>query len=355
MKKMIMAQMLFALWLSADVTLTPQEEKSWQVQSVKAKEVTHVPLDVYMMQVTTPPKLLHTTSVPYEAQVVQLHKTEFERVKKGELLATLSSQHWIEAQKEAIDTWIELSYSKNEADRKAQLCKEEIIAQKECLIADENMKRDTIKLQASKALLRSYGATDWMMEKLFHEFVIFPNIELRSPANGVVLQTDIQVGKNISPSSALFVIKRDGENWMEADIPQDVVKTLQPLQEVTLRVAKEEIKSKIELISPTLHPLNQTRYVRFVLPKDANLLAGLRTKVELSVAKRAFMIDKKALIRENEENMVFVKKAQTYSLLKVNVLFENREVCYLEYQEALKEPIAVSATSILQNRLQEDE
>jgi hypothetical protein len=194
-----------------------------------------------------------------------------------------------------------------------------------------------------------------MMEKLFHEFVILPNIELRSPTNGVILQTDIQVGKNISPSIALFVIKADGENWVESDIPQDVAKTLQPLQEVTLKVDKEEIISKIALISPTLHPLNQTRYVRFVLPKDANLLAGLRTKIELSVAKRAFVISKKALIRKDEENMVFVKKAQTYSLLKVNVLSENREVCYLEYQEALKEPIAVSATSILQNRLQEDE
>lgn len=355
MKKIIMVQMLFALWLSADVTLTPQEEKSWQIQSAEAKEVTHVPLDVYMMQVTIPPKLLHTTSLPYEAQVLQLHKTEFERVKKGELLATLSSQEWIEAQKEAIDTWIELSYSKNEADRKAQLCKEEIIAQKECLIADENMKRDTIKLQASKALLRSYGATDGMIQKLFEELAIFTNIELRSPVNGVVLQTDIQVGKNISPSSALFVIKTDGENWIESDIPQEVAKTLQPLQEVTLKVGKDEIRSKILLISPTLHPLNQTRYVRFVLPKDANLLAGLRTKVELSVAKRAFVVSKKALIREDEENMVFIKKGQIYSLLKVNVLSDNRDVCYLEYQEELKEPIAVSGTSILQNRLQEDE
>lgn len=355
MKKIIMVQLIFALSLIANVTLTPQEEKSWQIQSAKAKEVTHVPLDAYMMQVTTPPTLLHTISVPYEAQVVQLHKTEFEHAKKGEVLADLSSQNWIEAQKEAIDTWIELSYSKNEANRRSQLCKEEIIAQKECFVADEEMKRDTIKLQAAKALLRSYGATDEMMQKLFNELTIFSNIELRSSVKGVVLQTDIQVGKNISPSSALFVIKMDGENWLEADIPQAVAKTLQPSQEVILRVAKDEIKSKILLISPTLHPLNQTRYVRFVLPKDANLLAGLRTKVELSVAKRAFVIDKKALIRQDNESIVFIKKGQTYSALRVDVLAENREVCYLEYKEELKEPIAVTATSILQNRLKEDE
>lgn len=355
MKKIIMTQMIFALSLMADITFTSQEEKSWQIQSAKAKEVTHVPLDAYMMQVTTPPKLLHTISVPYQAQVLQLHKTEFERVEKGEVLAILSSEQWIEAQKEAINSWVELSYSKNEANRKAQLCKEEIIAQKECFIADEEMQRDTIKLQAAKALLQSYGATQDMMQKLFKELVIFSNIELRSWVKGVVLQTDIQVGKNISPSSALFVIKTDGENWLEADIPQAVAKTLQPLQDVILRVGADEIKSKILLMSPTMHSLNQTRYIRFSLPKEANLVAGLRTKVELSVAKRAFVIDKKALVRQDNESIVFIKKGQTYSALRVDVLAENREVCYLEYKEELKEPIAVTATSILQNRLKEDE
>lgn len=355
MKKIIITQMIFVLSLIANVTLTPQEEKSWQIQTAKAKEVGHVPLDSYMMQVTTPPKLLHTLSVPYEAQVIQLHKTEFESVNKGEVLAILSSEHWIGAQKEAIDTWIELSYSQNEANRKSQLCKEEIIAQKECLISDAQVQRDAIKLQAAKALLQSYGATDEMIQKLFKELSIFSNIELRSLVKGVVLQTDIQIGKNISPSSALFVIKTDGENWLEADLPQAVATALQPLQEVFLKVGTNEIKSKILLISPILHSLNQTRYVRFSLPRDTNLLAGLRTKVELSVARRAFVIDKKALIRKDKETIVFVKKGQTYSVLKVNVLAENREVCYLDYTEELKEPIAVSATSVLLNRLQEGE
>lgn len=355
MKKIILAQMIFALWLIADVTVTPQEEKSWRIQTANAKEVMHVPLDAYMMKVTTPPKLLYTISLPYEAQVVELYKTEFEHVEKDEVLAILSSEKWIEAQKEAIDIWIELSYSKNEANRKAQLCKEEIIAQKECFIADEKVQRDAIKLQAAKASLHSYGATDVMMQKLFNELAIFPNIELRSLKKGVVLQTDIQVGKNISPSSALFVIKTDGENWLEADIPQAVAKTLKPLQEVVLKVGADEIRSKILLISPTLHSFNQTRYVRFSLPKETTLLAGLRTKVELSVARRAFVIDKKALLQQDKDSVVFVKKGQTYSALRVDVLAENREVCYLEYQEELREPIAVTATSILQNRLQEGE
>ncbi len=106
-------------------------------------------------------------------------------------------------------------------------------------------------------------------------------------------------------------------------------------------------------MSPMLNSLNQTRYVRFSLPKEAELLAGLLTKAELSIAKRAFVVDKKAIIQSDKDTMVFIKRGQTYHALKVIVLAENREVCYLDYNAELKEPIAISATSVLQNKLQQ--
>ncbi|MEK6658595.1 MAG: efflux RND transporter periplasmic adaptor subunit [Campylobacterota bacterium] len=353
MKKIIIAQMISALLLMADVTLTPQEEKNWQIQTAVGKEVTHVPLDEYMMRVTTPPKLLHTISLPYEAKVIQLNKANFQSVNKGEVLALLNSSQWIEAQKEAIAALIKLTHSESEAERKSKLCKEEIIAQKECITAEAEVKTDTIKLLSSKAVLKSYGATDEMIKTLFKDLAIFQSIELRSAVKGVILQTDIETGKNISSSNALFVIKTDGEDWLEADIPQAVATALKPSQEVIIKINDKEIKSKILLMSPMLNSLNQTRYVRFSLPKEAELLAGLLTKAQLSIAKRAFVVDKKAIIQSDKDTIVFIKRGQTYHALKVIVLAENREVCYLDYNEELKEPIAISATSVLQNKLQQ--
>lgn len=353
MKKTIILHLMLTISLMANVTLTPQEEKNWQIQTAAGKEVTHVPLDEYMMRVTTPPKLLHTISLPYEAKVIQLNKANFESVSKGEVLALLNSPQWIEAQKEAIAAWIKLTHSESEAERKSKLCKEDIIAQKECITAEAEVKTDKIKLLSSKAVLKSYGATDEMIKTLFKDLTIFPSIELRSTVKGVILQTDIEVGKNISSSNALFLIKTDGEDWLEGDIPQAVATTLKSSQEVIIKIDDKEIKSKILLISPTLNPLNQTRYVRFFLPKEAKFLAGLRTKAELSVEKKAFVVDKKALIQNGADTIVFIKKGQTYHALKVTVIAENRDVCYLDYNAELKEPIAITATSVLQNKLQQ--
>lgn len=353
MKKMIIAQMLSTLLLMADVTLTPEEEKNWQIQTAAGKEVTHVPLDEYMMRVTTPPKLLHTISLPYEAKVIQLNKANFQSVNKGEVLALLSSPQWIEAQKEAIAAFIKLTHTESEASRKSKLCKEEIIAQKECIAAEAEVKTDKIKLLSSTAVLKSYGATDEMIKTLFQDLAILPNIQLRSAVKGVILQTDIEAGKNVSSSNALFIVKADGEDWLESDIPQTVATALKPSQEVIITINAKEIKSKILLMSPMLNSLNQTRYIRFSLPKEAELLAGLLTKAELSIAKRAFVVDKKAIIQSDKDTMVFIKRGQTYHALKVIVLAENREVCYLDYNAELKEPIAISATSVLQNKLQQ--
>lgn len=95
--------------------------------------------------------------------------------------------------------------------------------------------------------------------------------------------------------------------------------------------------------------------VRFSLPKEANLLAGLKTKATISIEKKAFLINKNAIIQDGENSVVFIKDAQTYRTLKVTVIAQNRQMCYLEYSTDLQKPIAVSATSILQNMLQKGE
>ncbi|MFA5426992.1 MAG: efflux RND transporter periplasmic adaptor subunit [Sulfurimonas sp.] len=354
-KTVILLQALFSISLLGDITLTPQDEKNWQIQTALAQEVTHVPLDEYMMSVTTPPKLLYTISLPYEAHVTRLNKANFESVGKGEILAELSASEWIEAQKEVIADSLELMHNENEASRKSKLCKEEIIAQKECLLADSELKRSKTKLSSSKALLKTYGADDEMIKRLTKELSISSTIKLASPLKGVLLQVNIQSGDNISPSSSLFVIKADGENWLESDLPQAVADKLKAAQDVIITINRSEIKSKVLLLSPSLNPINQTRYVRFSLPKEADLLVGLKTKATLNIQKKAFLINKNAIIQDGENSVVFIKDAQTYRTIKVAVIAENRQMCYLEYNPELKKPIAISATSILQNMLQKGE
>ncbi|MCW8895178.1 efflux RND transporter periplasmic adaptor subunit [Sulfurimonas sp.] len=355
MKKIIILQILLSLSLFADITLSAEEEKNWQIKTVVGKEVTHIPLGEYIMKVTTPPKLLHTLSVPYEAQIVNLNRVNFEKVDKGEPLALLTATEWIEAQRKAIADTIELMHHEHLAERKAKLCQEEIIAQKECLVAEAEVKTDKIKLSASKTLLKAYGASESMIKKVYTDLVILPNMQLLSPVKGTLLEVNIQPGKSVSPSSALFVIKVDGENWLESDIPQAVAKNLKSAQEVIITVNGKDIQSKVLNVSPVINPHNQTRYVRFSLPQEANLLSGLRQKVQLNIKEKAFIVNKKAVVQDGDRNLVFIKDGQKYKAQEVNVIAENAESCYLDYNIALNGSIVISSTSIFQNMLKEGE
>lgn len=355
MKNFIMLQILLSVSLLANVVLTPQEEKDWQIKTATAKEVSHVPLGEYMMRVTTPPKLLYTLSVPYEAQTIKLNKVNYEKVKKGESLALLTAPQWIEAQRKAISDTIELMHNESLAQRKAKLCKEEIIAQKECLAADAEVKTNKIKLSASKTLLKAYGANDKIIENLYKDLVILPNMQLLSPVDGTLIQVNIQPGKSVSPSSALFVIKVDGENWLESDLPQNITDKLKPLQTIIISVDEKKIDSKVLEISPVINPRNQTRYVRFSLPQESELLPGLRQKVKFSIKEKAFIINKKAVVQDGSKSIVFIKNNQTYKAQEVDLISEDSDFSYLSYNKALNGLIVVSSTSILRNMLHQEE
>ena len=352
MKKIIILQIFLSLSLLADISLTPQEEKNWQIKTVEPKEVSYIPVGEYITTVTTPPKLLQTLSVPYEAQIIQLNKVNFEKVRKGETLALLTATEWIEAQRKAIADTIELMHNEHLLERKAKLCKDEIIAQKECHEAEIEVKTNKIKLSASKTLLMAYGADEKMIKTLYKELKIFPEMKLHSPVNGTLLQVNIQPGKSVSPSSALFVIKVDGANWLESDLPQDIASKLSPSQEIIVNINGKNIKSKVLDISPVINPHNQTRYVRFSLPKKSDLLSGLRQKAKFSIKGKAFVISKKAVVQSAGANIVFVKNGHKYKALEVNVLAENSQSAYLDYNRALNGLIVISSTSIFQNMLQ---
>jgi len=355
MKKYIILQVLLSVSLLAEISLTPEEEKNWQIQTVRGKEVSNIPIGEYIITVATPPNLLHTLSVPYEAQVVQLEKVSFDKVKKGESLALLTATQWINAQRKAIADTIELMHHEHIAERKSKLCVEGIIAQKECNEADAEVRTDKIKLSASKTLLKAYGASDEMIKTLYKELIIFPNMQLKSPVSGTLLQVNIQPGKSVSPSSALFVIKVDGENWLESNLPLSIAGILKSSQEVLITIDGKDIKSKLLHISPLLDPLSQTRYTRFSLPKSAKLLAGLRTKAKFSIKGKAFLVSKKAVVQERGRTIVFIKKGLVYYEQQVNVISEDQNTCYLEYNTALNEPMVISTTSIFQNMLQKGE
>ena len=336
------------------ITLTPEQEENWQIKLESPKLSERLPLGDFIAQVVTPPTLLHTISLPFEANVKQLSVAQYQEVKKGDVLAKVTGTEWIAIQQKAIAEAIEYKHHSHLTERKNMLCKEEIIPQKECMAANAELKADRIRVAASKALLKSYGANSLMIERLFTSLTLSPTTEVKSSVDGRIVSLGATPGKSTSPSDALFVIQEKGNLWLESDIEAKRVKSLEEGQKVRIALNDMTFDTTILQISPVINPQSQTRQIRFLIPKDVEIVAGLRTNAHISFAAKSIAIAKTSVIKDGKKQIIFVKNNEGYTSVAIEILAEDDKHYFVQPTDAIKGKIASSSVAILKNMLGED-
>jgi len=353
-KKIIFAFIGLILLIDAkEIKLTKEQSQNWHIKTQKPILSDSLVVGEFMAEVITPPQLLHTISLPFEAQIKKLFVANFDNVKKGQLLAEVTGRDWIELQKRFISDAIELKHHKNIADRKNRLCEEEIIPKKECVSANAEYRADKIKVSASKALLRGYGADKKMIRDLFENLKISPTLPIRSDIRGKIIELNARSGKSISPSESLFVLQKDGALWLEADMLAKKASTLKKGQKVKIEFNHQKFLSKLLLHAPIINSQNQTQKVRFSLPKSDKFLTGMRDIAKISSLEKSLKIPKKAVVSYNGENIIFIQTNSGYRPTVVEILGEDRDFFYLRDTPNLHKNIAVTSTAILKGLLEE--
>ncbi len=357
MKKLLLGLSVSLLMLEATtITLTSEQEKDWQIKTQTPKISNSLALGEFMAEVTTPPQHLHTISLPFEAQVKKLYVANYDHIKKGQLLAEVTGRDWIEIQQRFIADAIELKHHGHIAERKNRLCKEGIIPKKECTSANAEHQADKIKVSASKALLRGYGASNKMINDLFSKLKISQTIQVRSDISGTLLHLNVRSGKSTNPSDALFVIQKKGALWLEVEMLVQKAMRLNQNEKVNLTFNSETFESRVLLHAPTINPENQTQKVRFSLPNSAKFLSGMRSPATITQMQQTLKVAKKSLINIEGKSMVFLKTTKGYEALEVEVLGEEDSHYFLKDMPQLRNPIATSSVLILKTMMEgEDE
>jgi cobalt-zinc-cadmium efflux system membrane fusion protein len=357
MKKQFILLTLFTFALNAEnIVLTPEQEANWQIKVEAPQNSQRLPLGEFISEVVTPPTLLHTISLPFEANVKKLHVANYQEVRKGQILADVTGTEWIETQLKAISDAIEYKHHENLAERKNMLCKEEIIPQKECVAANAELETDKIKVDASKALLKSYGASDEMISSLFKDLQLSQTIELRSSVDGRIVKLHVTLGRSTSPADALFVIQEKGALWIESAIEAKRTKGLKEGQKVQIVLDDQTFDTTILQLSPVINPENQTRQIRFLVPSNIDIFSGLRSTAKITLVQESLKIRKNAVIKVGETQVVFYKSKEGYTSLPIDILAEDDKYYFVKPSPLLKNKIAVSSVAILKNMLgSEDE
>ncbi len=340
---------------AAQITLSEQQRTNWQIKTQTPTPVQTLPLGEFIFEVATPPSLLTTISLPYDANVKKLFIANYEEVKAGQVLAEVSGTEWIEAQQKAISEAIELRHHTNASKRKMLLCNENIIPKKECEAANAELEADKIRIEASKALLHSYGAGDEMIDTLLRDLILSPTIPIVSTVDGRVIALTASPGKTTPSSEALFIIKKEGELWLETDIEASRLVNLKEGQVVNILLAQQSFDTTILQLSPTVNPVNQTRHVRILVPKDIALLSGYRATASINLNADALMIDKTSLIYHKGKPIVFIKNGEGFDSYTVKIIGEETGYYYVAHSPELDHEIATTSVAVLKNLLGESD
>ncbi len=352
-KYMIILSILLTFSYTSEIILSEEQEKNWQITLEKPKLFEYLPLGGFVAEVVTPPTLLHTVSLPFEANVKTLNVAQYQMVHKGDILAKVTGTEWIAIQQQAISEAIEFKHHSHLTERKNLLCEEDIIPKKECIAANAELRADKIRVVASKALLKSYGASNTMIDTLFNQLILSPTLDVKSDVEGSIIVLNAAPGKSATTGDALFVIQKQGSLWLETNIEAKRTKNLQEGQEVSIKIYGTTFQSRILQISPVINRENQTRQVRFVIPKEVNIVAGLRESAQIFIVSKSMRIHKTSVIKDGKKQIVFVKSSKGYRDVPIEILSEDDEAYYIKINPEIVGTIASSSVAILKNMLGE--
>jgi len=343
------------LLFANEISLTPKQIKNWRIKTETIKETKFVPLGDYLSQVKAPSSMFYSVSLPFSATVEKVKTEEYDTVDKGEILASVTSKDFIEAQNALIRLNIKLKKTQSDYLRKKSLCQEGIIPQKKCLFAKAEYETVSNEFKNQKSLLRLYKLSDKEIEKIIKTGRIKKTLSIKAPVKSVVKKIFVNAGSVTEASNPLFLLISLKKKVLDADLPVKAAENLSVSDKVKISLASYEFKTKVLKKAEILNGQNQTQRVRFDLPlKDLPL--NYKGDAKIFVMKKAFKIPKKAAVYISKKYYVFKSEGTKFKPIRIEIISEDKDYFYAYLPKSLKdrEKIVTEGVMVLKGMAEEE-
>lgn len=199
-----------------------------------------------------------------------------DKVKKGQVLASISSQEIADLRSDLLVAQKRVGLAKSTYVREKQLWEEKISAQQDYLQAEHDLREAEINAQRIQQKLYAVGATS--ANKGLTQY------QIRSPLDGVVTNKKISQGQVVSEVDSLYEISDLSTVWAEMTIYAKDINTVKVGQKVTIRATafEAETTGTISYVGALVGEQSRTAMARVVI-NNANQtwLPGLPVNIEL--------------------------------------------------------------------------
>jgi len=244
---------------------------------------------------------------PFPGRVMTISARVGDRVRAGQVLATLAAPELGIAQSDARKADQDYALAQKNLARVEELHAAGVTATKDLQAAQADFARTGAERARTQARLKAYG-TDGAVDQQY---------SLRSAIAGVVVERNLNPGQetrpDANPDKPLFVVSDPRQLWFLLDVTEKDVGGLKAGVEVKLgtsSLGEERVVGHVLHVADVVDPQTRTVKVRGTVEgADARLKAEMFVTAELKVpAAKGLLVPARAVYLRGEQYFVFVEE-----------------------------------------------
>ncbi len=307
-----------------DVQVSLEKQKAWGIK------IDYALMDNIVSKISLPGVLVMnqnetaTISSFVAGKVTSLTADLGTRVKQGQILCTINSPEFAQAQADFLETRAKLNLSQKDFERAQKLYKEKALEEKEFLRREAEYNKLVTEYGARGSTLHSYGLThtdidaliakcDSIDEEEYKCEIADPNLPILTPLSGTVVFRDVMLGEHVDPEKTVFTVTNLNTLWALLDAYEKDLPFISKKSSVVIEsplYPGRTFEGKITYISDLIDEQLRTVKIRVAIDNSEGLLKPnmyIEGHLEnTSDAKKTIVIPDEAVQNLEGEKVVFV-------------------------------------------------
>lgn len=269
-------------------------------------------------KIDVPPQNLISVSMPMGGYLKTTHLLPGMHVKKGEVLATMEDQQYIQMQQDYLMARSKLAFLENEFKRQKELNQSKSSSDK--VFQQTEMEYNNAKVSFG-ALAEKLKILNIRPEALTGENVS-GSIQLYSPIDGFVSKVNVNIGKYVNPTDVLFELINPSDIHLNLKVFEKDLEHLAIGQKVLAynnNQADKKYACEIILISQNLNADRSAEVHCHFDEYHKSLFPGMYMNAEIVISnKKAMVLPEQAIVSYNARDYVFLSMANgQFEMLEV--------------------------------------
>ncbi|MGB8517366.1 MAG: efflux RND transporter periplasmic adaptor subunit [Gallionella sp.] len=305
-------------------------------------------------QVVVPGNQLFVMSSPLPGLVEQTLVGVGDSVKKGQIMATLQSPAYAEAQRGYVQASVQAQLAKDNLSRDEALFKDGIIAESRYRATKGAALEAAAALAERKQLLRVSGMSDAALAKLQAGNILSGSFAMTAPMDGVILEKSASAGQRLDAAVQIFKIAKLDPLALEIQVSAAMTRDLKV--GATITIPAFNASGKLTAIGRGLTGSNQSILLRGNITHGAenlhpNQFVEVSIATDVSGGAAQWEIPNTALVRVDGQALIFVVTAKGFHAQNVVLKNEGAQNSVITGNLKGDEKIAVRGVSALKSSL----